>query len=217
MNLRSIEARLRRHWRQHGALSTLRFFASRILRQWRGLVFDANLDAPPPCTTWSEGDQLQFIGPDTLDAELTPQLRDFLGGEEAVEYLEGVRKGNWLFVVRNGSEFLHCGYVLFNTRQTKIIGEMENPPLIAGCRTAPSARGRGLYRTALNAEMCYLRDRGYRRAVIETDPRNIPSRKGIEAAGFQLCREARVWILLNWLVIQKAVEPSGANWRLFFL
>lgn len=134
-----------------------------------------------------------------------------------MEYLEGVRKGNWLFVVRNGSEFQHCGYVLFNTRQTKIIGEMENPPLIAGCRTAPSAQGRGLYRRALNAEMCYLRDRGYRRAVIETDPLNIPSRKGIEAAGFQLCRDARVWILLNWLVVQKAVDLSGSKWRVFFL
>ena len=128
---------------------------------------------------------------------------------------EGVRQGDRLFVVANGDEYQHCGYILFRTRQTKILGEEGNPPLIASCLTAPEARGRGLYRRALNAELCYLQSQGYGRAVIETDPENIPSRKGIEAAGFKLCREASVWIFFNLLVWMKAVEPAHTQWKMF--
>src|SRR6516162_1866016 len=78
------------------------------------------------------------------------------------------------------------------------------------------ARGRGLYRRALLAEMRHLGDRGDR-AVIETTPENLPSGKGIEAAGFRLCREVSGWIVLNWLVYQKAIEPSGATRKLILL
>jgi len=217
LNPAHVAERIRRHWRQHGPLSTLRFLASRILRRWRCVVYEASLETPGACAHWNDGDRLQVIGPENLDKALTPELRSFLGGEEAIENLEGVRTGNRLFVVANDSGFLHCGYILFQTRQTRIIGETTGPPVIACCQTVPTAQGRGLYRNALRAELCYLRERGYRRAVIETDPKNIPSRRGIEAAGFRLCRQATSWIVLNWIVGQKLVEPSGVRWRLFSL
>jgi len=138
-----------------------------------------------------------------------------LGGEGAVENLEGVRNGNRLFVVAKGDEFQHCGYILFKTRQTLIIGENGNPPLIACCQTTPAARGRGLYRKALHAELGYLWSKGHRRAVIETSPDNLPSRRGIEAAGFRPCREVEVWILASCVVWQK-VSDSWGNRRKFF-
>lgn len=217
MNLLQVTNRIGRYWRQHGARETVRFLGSRILRRRRYVVFEANLDTPRPATEWLAGEQLRLIGPETVDTEVTMEMRTFLGGDEAVENLEGVRNGDRLFVVANGREFQHCGYILFRSRQTKILGEDGNPPLIASCHTVPAARGRGLYRRALNAELCYLRELGYRRAVIETDPENIPSRKGIEGAGFRLCRETSVWIFLNWLVFENSMEPSGTKRRLFSL
>ena len=134
-----------------------------------------------------------------------------------MDNLEGVRQGDELFVVANGAAYQHCGYILFKTRQTRVIGERKGTPLIACCLTAPAARGRGLYRRALIAELRHLWDRGYRRVVIETSPDNLPSRKGIEAAGFRLCREVSAWIVLNWLVYQKRIEPAGATRRLILI
>jgi RimJ/RimL family protein N-acetyltransferase len=131
-----------------------------------------------------------------------------------VENLAGVRRGDRLFVVKSDVGYLHGGYIFYKTRQTRILGETGSPPLIGCCWTAPFAQGRGLYRKALGAELSYLQDQGYSRALIETSPQNIPSRKGIEAAGFRLCREMSAWIMLNRLVCQKAVEPSGTKWRI---
>ena len=153
MNLHQVTKRIWRCWRQQGAWGTVRFLGSRILRHRRYVVFEANLDEPRPATEWLSGEQLRLIGPETVDSEVTTEMQDFLGGDEAVENLEGVRNGNRLFVVANGCQFYHCGYILYRTRQTKILGEEGNPPLIASCQTAPAARGRGLYRRALNAEL----------------------------------------------------------------
>lgn len=216
MTISMLADRIRRHRRQHGTLATLRFLSSRVFRRREHVVFEAMLagiDSP----RWEQGEELHMIGPDNIDAEVTPAIRSFIGGDEAVESLDGVRDGDRLFVVTCGGEILHGGCILFNTRQTRLIGEPGNPPLIASCLTAPQARGRGLYRRSLRAELCYLRERGYRRAVIETSPDNVASRKGIEAAGFRFLREARIWIVLNWLVCQRLHDTSGTHWRVFFL
>ncbi len=208
-----IFAKIRSRLRREGAWATVRFLSSRAFRYHRYLVFEALLDSPRACTEWREDERPRWIGPETLDAEMTPDLLGFLGGEGAADNLDGVRNGDRLFVIRSGESIVHCGYIFFKTRQTKILGERGNPPLIACCQTAPAARGLGLYRRALNAELCYLRQQGYRRAVIETDPDNIASRKGIEAAGFRLRRDISVWIALNWLALQRAVETSGTRWQ----
>ncbi len=206
-------AKVRSRLRQEGVWATVRFLSSRAFRHHRYLVFEASLDSPRVCTEWRADERPRWIGAETLDAEMTPDLLEFLGGEGAAENLDGVRNGDRLFVIRDGESVVHCGYIFFQTRQTKVLAEKGNPPLIACCQTAPAARGRGLYRRALNAELCYLRQQGYRRAVIETDPDNIPSRKGIEAAGFRLCRDVSVWIALNWLALQRVMESSGTRWQ----
>jgi hypothetical protein len=217
MRLLSLANRIEIHWRRHGALATLRFLASRIVRHQRHVVFEAILDAPPDDVRWSEGELLNVIDRDNVDSAIGADLLHFLGGESATDYLQGVREGNELFVVAQGAEYQHCGYILFRTKQSRIIGEPKDPPLIACCFTAPAARGRGLYRRALNAELRHLWLCGYRRVVIETSPDNLPSRKGIEAAGFRLCREVSVWIVLNCLVYQKRIESSGATRRIMLL
>jgi len=217
MRVLNLASRIVAHWRQRGSAATLRFLASRILRHERHVVFEANLEAAFEDVPWSEGERLKVIDRANVDSAIGADLLEFLGGDAAAENLQGVREGNKLFVVARGTEYQHCGYILFRTKQSRIIGEPRDAPLIACCFTAPSARGRGIYRRALIAEMRHLRGCGYRRAVIETSPENLPSRKGIEAAGFRFCREVSAWILLNSLVYQKRIESSGATRGLILL
>jgi predicted N-acetyltransferase YhbS len=207
--------RIRSYCRERGAVATCRFLMSRVYRSRRYLVFEATLEKDRACPEWSEDERLQILSRENLDAALTPEITSFLGGTEADEHLRGVRTGDLLFLVMRGVACQHCGYILFETRQTRILGEQEPVPLIASCKTAPESRGRGLYRRALQAELCHLRTLGFQRAVIETDPDNAASRKGIEAAGFRLCRQVKVWLLLNWLVCQHVLEGSHARWRVF--
>jgi GNAT superfamily N-acetyltransferase len=212
--LTGVADRVVRLYRQRGAWKTLRFLASRVLREQRTLVFQANLEAPWPPVEWESDEKVLHYGPPGLDeASLTPELKSFLGGESAKENLEGLRNGDHLFIVEGASGYLHRGYILFKTKQSRIIGDAEELPVIAYCYTSPEARGRGLYRRALRAELSFLRSRGHRRALIETEPSNLASRKGIEGAGFSLAWEARVWILLNLVVLQCLRSETGTRWR----
>jgi predicted acetyltransferase len=217
MRLLNLAKRIGIYWRRHGTLATLRFLAGRIVRHECHVVFEANLETAPADLPWSEGESLKVIDRENVDSAIGADLLKFLGGDDAAENLQGVREGNQLFIVARGAEYQHCGYILFRTKQSRIIGEPKDAPLIACCYTAPSARGRGLYRRALIAELHHLKGSGYRRVVIETTPENLPSRKGIEAAGFQLCREVSAWIVLNCLVYQKRIESSGATRKIILL
>lgn len=217
----AVADRIHRYWLCNGTRSTARFLGSRLFRRWEALVFDSNLDQPQPGPDWGEREHLMLAGPENLDAILNPKLQAFLGSE-AHENLEGVRKGDLLFLVSDGTEYLHCGYVFFKSRQTRILGEPGNPPLIGCCYTAPAARGKGLYRKALRAELAHLSQKGYARAVIETEPGNTASRKGIEAAGFEQRRRTRSWIVLNKLVVQQVSDDTtddatGRKWRMFLV
>ena len=187
------------------------------MRHQRHVVYEAVLDTAPADVSWPEEERLKVIDRSNVDTAIGTELRAFLGGESAQDNLEGVRNGNELFVVANGNAYHHCGYILFQARQTRLIGESKGTPLIACCFTSDAARGRGLYRRALIAELGHLWNRGHRRVVIETSPDNLPSRKGIEAAGFRLCREVSAWIVLNWLVYQKRIESSGSFRRLILI
>ena len=207
--------RIRRHWKQKGALATARFLLSRVFRHQKHVVYEADCRTPREPSHWADEERLVELGADNLDANLTPELQTFLGGEEAFESLQGVRGGDRLFLVVNGCEYLHRGYILFRTRQSKILGDPRADPLIANCATARGTRGRGLYRRALNAEVCHLQKLGYERVIIETQPDNHASRRGIEAAGFSLAWEAQVWIVLNWLVVQRVQKLGTTRWRCY--
>ena len=207
--------RLSRYWKQRGALATLRFLVSRLFRFEKHVVYETTASTPRGPVTWGQGEQVVQFGPENLDGGLTPELRTYLGGGQAYESLCGVRNGDRLFVIALGGEFVHRGYILFKTRQSRILGDDEASPLIAYCSTSPAARGRGLYRRALETEVAYLLERGYRRVLIETDPENHASRKGIEAAGFTFAWEASVWILLNWFIVRRNRSRNDVRWRVF--
>jgi RimJ/RimL family protein N-acetyltransferase len=130
--------------------------------------------------------------------------------------VSGIRSGDRLFIVADRDNYLHRGYVIFNGRAKKLIDEPGNVPLIGYCYTAAAARGRGLYRRALLAEMRYLQELGYKRVVIDTHPVNHASRKGIEAAGFAFVRTVSAWIVLNLFAIRRTETGHNTRWRVVF-
>lgn len=209
-------ARIRRLAKRRGLIGTCRFLASRVFRHEERLVFerDCNVGVAPQ---WKRGEQLLEIGPENIDRAMTPALLKFLGGDEAFESLEGVRNGDRLFVVTGDGEYLHRGYVIFKNRQKRVLGDNSNAPVIGYCATTPAARGRGLYRRTLQAEVSYLGGLGHNRVLIETTPENRASRKGIEAAGFTLAWSANMWIILNTFVLRRTENHSGRNWRAVFV
>jgi hypothetical protein len=209
-----VAARVGRYWKQRGTLATMRFVWSRIFRHEVHVVYEATASARRSSAKMAPNEHVLQFGPENLDANLTSELKAFLGGDLALESLSGVRNGDRLFVVTDGTEFVHRGYILFQTRQSRLLGDDQCCPLIASCWTSPSARGRGLYRRALDVEVKYLLARGYQRVLIETDPQNQASRKGIEAADFTFTWEANVWILMNRLIIGRNRYSSGVRWRL---
>jgi hypothetical protein len=215
--LKAMTGRLQRHWKERGFLATVRFVASRLARHEVHLVYEASLMGPRPEPQWKGSERITVVGARNLDASLTPPVRVFLGGDQAFENLEGIRKGDILFLVSDGDAFVHRGYILFGTPTKKIIGEAENTPLIAYCVTAAHARGRGFYRRALQAEMAYLKQLGHNRVIIETEPENVASQKGIESAGFALAWKTGVWIFVNSLVIQCLADRRGKRWRFLFV
>lgn len=58
--------------------------------------------------------------------------------------------------------------------------------------TLPEFRGKGLYTKTLLAIQDYARGAGYRKVFIGVDQQNLPSKKGIEKAGFVLAGRLRL-------------------------
>ena len=209
--------KLRGYWRHYGLVRTLKFLAKRVIRRQQFVLYDSVMEGERAPSTWADSQKFLVISKDNISSELSPALLEALGGDSATEYVDGVRSGDLLFVVIEGQQYVHFGFVLFDSKTTQIVGEGRRVPIIANCFTSPEARGRSLYRKALNEEVRYLRARNYRRVLIETHPQNYFSRRGIEAAGFRFLRELDVVVFLNSVVVQRAKHGSGRRWRLVFL
>src|SRR5262245_16396333 len=146
-----------------------------VVRHHRRLIWEADLAMERPRSCWDDGERLLNLGPENVDAELTPGLRRFLAAADATSELEGVRAGDRLFVLANDRDYLASSYIFFNTtketrRQARILGEGWNTPIIGLSYTAPASRGRGIYRRLLNEMFRFLSGLGYARAVCEVDP-----------------------------------------------
>ena len=203
-------------FRKKGFLATLFFVFGRLVFKFnRHVVYEANLDRALCVSRWGTDENIFNFGPDDLRHIYEDNgLVEFLGGELAEEYLEGVARGDRLFVVRNKQGYAYYGFIIFDTRQTKIIGEWQKAPFIANCFTAESERGKGVYRRALNDKLVYLQRLGYKRAIVEVHPDNYASRKGIEAAPFHLCREMATCLLFYKIAIQFIKTNRGYNVRI---
>ena len=216
-SIKDAMSRLARLWKQRGAGATLRFLLTRIFRHEVHWLYAIDTARARGAIAWTPAENFRVVDAGNLEVELNPALEAFLGGPAAAENLRGIRNGDLLFLVTDGEQYVHRGYALRRTRQKQLLGENEDTPMIAYCYTAPAARGRGLYQRALVAEADYLQARGFSRIVIETDPSNVASQKGILAAGFAFEREVRAWILLNSLAVRVTRDGTGRHLRMLAL
>jgi GNAT superfamily N-acetyltransferase len=210
---------LRRYWDKirylhgrHGFAYVLGFLASRLIyRRVARVVYEYDL-ADPPASVESPPEEEVIVYDSHNIASVPAELWEFLGHEAVADYVANIPNGDLLFVVREGYEYSHSGFVLFTTPQARIIGEKDQVPIVANCYTAPAWRGKGIYRRALIFAMHHLRRLGCRRVVIETEIANVASQKGIEAAGFRLVRRMVGAILFHKLAIQSITANGRKRW-----
>jgi RimJ/RimL family protein N-acetyltransferase len=126
--------------------------------------------------------------------------------EYEAELPDLINRGDWVYVVLVNGNCAHFGSVCFSSRQLRVLGEPNATPIIGHCFTAPAARGRGLYKRALATIASQLGASGYSRVVVETNPTNYASRRGIQAAGFEMRHILTVCIFLNLLAITRVVQ-----------
>ncbi len=193
-----------------------------VVRYRRRQIWSASLAGPRQPSQWRDGETIVFIGPGNFDSEVTAGLAAFAGNDEAA--LAGVRRGDCLCVVSDASGYLGCTYAFFtaNTpetrRQSKILGAAPETPIAGLSFTIPRARGRAIYRRALNDLFIHLRARGCQECICEIDPDNGASQSASLAAGMTLCRELTDWIVLRRLVLQRVCPVNGHRfWRVFFV
>jgi ribosomal protein S18 acetylase RimI-like enzyme len=214
----SVWQRLRRRSFGEIIATVLRTLFHPLVRYNERLVWEARLQRPPEPAQWKQGEQLIIVEPANIDEVLNTGLLQFLGGPAAAGELVGVRKGDRLFVVKDDQQYLAYSYVFFPStaetqRQVRILDEAPGTPVIGMSYTAPSARGRGLYRRILMEMFRYMHERGVARAVCEVHPQNTPSNRASQAAGMQVCRQLTDWTILTHLVVQRSRASAGTRWR----
>lgn len=187
-----------------GSARVLRFLAGRLVfRVWDSVVFEMS---PPKQAQvdWPGGEVFCLYNRDTppIPSALANYIREY-----EAELPDLISRGDWVYVVLVNGKCAHFGSVCFSSRQLRILGE-PNTPLIGHCFTAPAARGRGLYRRALATIAGHLGASGYSRVVVETHPTNHASRRGIQAAGFEMQHILKVCIFLNLIAITR-VDQGG--------
>src|SRR5262249_6332777 len=126
-----------------------------VVRHHRRLIWEARLEDAREASAWAPGERLQVVGPDNIAQALSAPARAFVEATGAAAELEGVRRGDWLFIVESGGEPVSYSFVFFETtratrRQARILRERPGSPIIGLSFTAPAVRGHGLYRRILN-------------------------------------------------------------------
>ena len=201
-----------------GAFATV---VSPFIRRRERLIWEIELKPRKP-SEWHAGESLSILGPDNIDKDMTDQLLSLLRGGGAGEHeIEGVRRGDRLFVVATGAETLACSFIFFDStpetrRQAHIYGVARNTPIIGMSFTAPAARGRGLYRRILNEMFRYLLDMNCQRAICEVHPANTPSNKASQGVGMTVSRELVDWCIFNRIFIQRVTQSGKTRWRVLW-
>lgn len=200
----------------------LHSLVSKVLTFQSRYVWERKLEGDCEPAGWPAGETVEVIGPESAERAGRAPLFEFLGGERLAQELEGVRKGDRLFVVCTESGYAAYSFIFFDTtkgtrRQKKILLERPGTPVIGLSFTAPQARGRGIYRRLLKEMFRFLSASGVERVVCEVDPRNGPSNAASRAAGMQICRELTDCIIARRLVIQRVREAGAARWRILLV
>ena len=201
--------------RDRGVFYFVRFALGRLfVRRLASVVYEYDLATAPTPPSWNPGERLHIFDAGNLN-DMPDALQTLLGGEHAEEYLRGVRRRDLLFSLEADGQFVHYGFILFDAKQLRILGQQQNLPLIANCYTVPSYRGNGCYPRTLRAVLHHLGTFELERALIETHPENIASRRGIEKAGFRLTVEIRGWVIFNNFMLAWCAHANRRRLRLW--
>jgi len=184
-----------------------------IFHKMVSLVYETKLNLPIKKVVWDKKEKVLIYNSKNYNS-IPKKLIDSLGGKRALEYIEGIKYEDILFVVKKNNEYVYHGFVMFNSRENKIMGEENKIPLIGNCFTSPAARGHSIYTRILNEKLRYLRDKGYLKATVETHPENIASRKGIEANHFKLKREVYSFVFFDKLAFQFIKSKEGNKFKI---
>jgi len=189
-------ARIRSVRAESGVAGLVRFLAGRMLvRRWKSCLYALT---SPVRVAWPESES--FVIYTAAGPPLPKAASDLISRYER-NLAGSIHHDRWLYVVFVNGDCQHFGAVGFSSRQARILGEPSQTPLIGPCVTVPEARGRGLYRRALAELGALLQAAGHKRIIIETNPENYASQRGIEAAGYELQRIMNIWILFNVLAV----------------
>jgi hypothetical protein len=184
--------------------------AGHVLRRRNHIVFELDLTIPRDLTAWAPGERVIEIGPDNLDAVMTPALFEFMGGEQVRKSLDGVRRGNRVILVVDDEGYAAYGHVVVNSKEyVRALGEPEAVPYVGNFFTAPRARRRGLFEKINNESFLLLQRLGYRRVLAEARPSNAGSVKGSERVGMHIARHLTGWILFERVLIQRDALTRG--------
>lgn len=194
---------------RHPIVRRLVELAGHIVRRRNHVVFELDLTIPREPTVWAPGERVIEIGPENIDAVMTPELLEFLGGDAVRKSLEGIRRGNRLIVVADEEGYVGYGHVVVNaTPYLRALGESEPTPYLGNFLTVPRARRRGLLQRAGNECVLMLQRRGHRRVLAEARPSNAGSVKGMENQGMRRIRHLMGWILFERVVIQHDIQNA---------
>jgi GNAT superfamily N-acetyltransferase len=199
--------------RRNRRLRELVRLAGHVVRRRNCIVWEADLTVARAPTSWAPSEQAIEIGPENLDAVMTPELLAFLGGDSVRRSLEGIRRGDRLLVVVDDDGYAAYGHIVVNSEgYMRVLGEREPVPHLGNFFTAPRARRRGLFEGILNDSQRLLQRLGYGRALLETRPTNTGSMKGSERMGMRITRHLMGWIIFESLVIQRDIR-NGGRWQ----
>jgi GNAT superfamily N-acetyltransferase len=199
-----------------GWTNALRFVATRLWRVQDDMLFVAE-PAKLAMPFQQSGLRMLVLTSRNVDWALAPETHRQLFRGEAALYRDAVRQGDLGFVVLGPTDqILHQSFVHFQVRTKRLIGESDDVPLVAYCRTAPPWRGLGLFSDTLAHIMAVLSVRGHCRALVQVESLHAAAIQTLEHMGFRRLRRLQSVILLNRWCWQRSHEPGGRRRSRFF-
>ncbi len=126
-----------------------------------------------------------------------------LGEAEALEYIEGIRRGDvvGVFLLEDGT-IAHRAFLMRHSRTLEILGAPPGAMLLGNAYTQPGFRGRGYHKRSIQARIDLAWRLGAETVVSETHPDNLASMRALESSGLKRVGRVTVVVVGNRLVLR---------------
>lgn len=180
-------------WQAGGPLVVAGALRRRLLfKSWRSLVFVHKTPVSASGLQWPHGYRYELLG---RRPALTTAHEEALRRQGARTFLEDLADSDLVYAVWSGPELASYGAVMTRSPQHSVLGLPVDASLIGLCETAHAHRRNGLFTLALMHTVHLLRRQGQQEVFVEVLEENMPSRRGITKAGFDLWAkvDAQIW------------------------